>query len=318
MSFIVDCIAVCTLVGIWPRFIAPRRVKTTVLTWKVKDSAAHLDGLKILHMSDLHFHERMPQKFLDKIVRRANRLKPDLILFTGDFICYSHLEETDRLLTFLSRLRAPLGCYCSLGNHDYAQYVSLNSSGKYDLLPPPKPLTGLYRGLKTLFSSKKIAQGVSERALSIPMHEELYSLLRKSPFTLLENSTVTLPIGLNLTGLGDFALGRCRPETAFSGYNRQFPGLILSHNPDTFPLLANYPGDWILAGHTHGEQIHLPWPKWGRKLTRKLAQLENEAYTRGLVRVGEKSCYVSRGLGCHKPIRLFSPPELCLIQVEKG
>ena len=134
---------------------------------------------------------------------------------------------------------------------------------------------------------------------------------------LLENATVTLPVGLNLTGLGDLALGRCHPETAFVGYQTQFPGIVLSHNPDTFPFLLSYPGEWILSGHTHGEQIHIPWPNWARKITQKLARLENSAYTRGLFGVGNKKLYVNRGLGCHKPFRLFSPPEICVIKTIK-
>ena len=317
MSFVVDCLATCSIIGIWPRFIEPRMLKTTVLTWQLPPAASHLDKLKILHITDLHFHEQVPEPFIEKIIRRANRLKPDLIVFTGDFLCYSHLENPTRLLSFLCRLHAPLGSYCTFGNHDYSRYVSLNSDGKYDIITPPDPITGVFRGLKTLFTSPIAMKGVSERTLGIPLHEELCALLRKSPFQLLENVTSTLPIGLNVTGLGDLALGRCRPHIAFAGYNREFPGIVLSHNPDTFPSLLDYPGDWVLSGHTHGEQIHIPWPSWGRRISKKLARLETD-YTRGLFRVGGKQLYVNRGLGCHKPFRLFSPPELCLIQAERG
>lgn len=317
MSLIVDLLAVSSIVGIWPRFIEPRLLKTTELTWELGKGASHLAGLKIIHLSDLHFHEKVPQFFLDKIIRRISRLKPDLILFTGDFLCYSNLENSERLTQFLCRLEAPLGSFCIFGNHDYAQYVTLNSQGVYDVLPPPNPLVGVFRGLRTLLSSSKTGTQVSEKVLSIPLNKDLCTLLHSTPFTLLENTTVSLPVGLNVSGLGDIALGRCRPQTAFAGYNPQLPGIILSHNPDSVPFLLDYPGDWILAGHTHGEQIHLPWPKWGRKISQKLARLENSAYTRGLFQVGNKKLYVSRGLGCHKPFRLFSPPEVTLIRALK-
>ena len=292
-------------------------LKTTALTWHLPPAAAHLDKLKILHISDLHFHDQIPQSFIEKIIKRANRLKPDILVFTGDFLCYSQLENPTRLLSFLCRLRAPLGSFCTFGNHDYSHYVSLHSDGRYDMITPPNPLSGVFRGLKTLLSSPILMKGVSEKTLGIPLHEELCALLQKTPFQILENTTFTLPIGLNLTGLGDLALGRCKPQIAFTDYNPQFPGIILSHNPDTLPSLLDYPGDWILSGHTHGEQIHIPWPSWGRRLSKKLARLETP-YTRGLFTIGSKRLYVNRGLGCHKPFRLFSPPELCLIQAVKG
>jgi uncharacterized protein len=314
MSLLLDFLTTCSLVGIWPRFIEPRLLKTTTLRWELDRGAQHLAGLKIVHLTDLHFHEKISQKFLDKIVCRVSRLKPDLIVFTGDFLCYSRLEHPERLSAFLSRLKAPLGSFCTFGNHDYAQYVTLNRQGVYDLLAPPNPLTGVFRGVRTLLSSQKTQNQISEKVLSVPLHDTLCAVLRTTPFKLLENATVTLPIGLNLSGLGDLALGRCRPKTAFAGYNPQFPGIILSHNPDSFPALLDFPGDWILSGHTHGEQIHIPWPKLGRRISQKLARLENRAYTRGLFQVGDKKLYVNRGLGCHKPFRLLSPPEICVIE----
>jgi uncharacterized protein len=313
-SLFIDLLSIGSIVGIWPRFIEPRLLRSSELNWELPPNAAHLAGLRIVHLTDLHFHEKIPQRFLDKVIRQVCKLKPDLILFTGDFLCYSHLDESGRLAAFLCRLEAPLGSYCTFGNHDYAQYVSLNRKGVYDLLSPPNPLTGIFRGLRTLCSPQRSGIQISEKVLSISLHETLCTILRSTPFKLLENATVTLPIGLNLSGLGDLALGRCRPQTAFAGYNPQFPGIVLSHNPDSFPALLDFPGDWILCGHTHGEQIHIPWPKWGRSLSQKLARLENRRYTRGLFTVGGKKLYVNRGLGCHKPFRLFSPPEICLIK----
>jgi predicted MPP superfamily phosphohydrolase len=317
MSFLIDCLAICSIIGIWPRYIEPRLLKTTFLNWTLPTSAYHLDALKLLHMTDLHFHEKLPESFLEKIIRQVEILKPDLILFTGDFLCYSRLTNSPRLLSFLSHLKAPLGSFCTFGNHDYAQYVSLNTEGKYDLLTPPGALKGVFRGLKTLISSPITMQGIADKTLTISFHKELCSLLRRTSFQLIENSTINLPIGLNVTGLGDLALGRCKPEIAFANYNPSMPGIVLSHNPDTFPVLLNYPGDWVLSGHTHGEQIHIPWPSWGRHISKKLARLET-GFTRGLFSFKNKKLYVNRGLGCHKPFRLFSPPELCLIQAIKG
>ncbi len=318
MSLLIDLFATASLFGIWPRFIEPRLLKTTYLTWKLPAKAEHLAGIRIAHLTDLHFHDQFSLYLLKKIKKRVLNLCPDIIVFTGDFLCYSRLQNQKWLLDLLNALQAPLGSYCIFGNHDYASYISLNRHGIYDLASPIHPLKGLVRGIRTLFSPTAVGTAVSDKAAAIPFHAELCDLLRSTPFKLLENETTTLPIGLNITGLGDLALGRCHPEKAFASYDHRCPGIVLTHNPDSLPLLYPYPGEWILCGHTHGEQIHLPWPKWGRRMTRKLARLKNTHLTRGLLNEQGKTIYINRGLGCHKPFRLFSPPEISLICATKS
>ncbi|MCH9611420.1 MAG: UDP-2,3-diacylglucosamine pyrophosphatase LpxG [Chlamydiales bacterium] len=315
MSRFIDIVSSLSILGIWPRFIEPKLVRTTTLDWKLPEQQRHLDGLKIVQFSDLHFHPKVSDKFLDRVARRILRQKPDIILFTGDFICYSSLEQQERLKSFLNRLQAPLGCFCSFGNHDYANYVSRNSHGLYDVRRPINPVVGICTAVWTIIRTKPEIFHITNDAASTPLHDPLCSLLRQTAFTLLENMTVTLPIGLNVTGLGEYAVGRCRPETAFAGYEKGKPGLVLSHNPDTFPHLRDYPGDWIFCGHTHGEQIHLPFL---RPLSRKLARLENPLYTRGLFQERGKKLYVSRGIGSPVPFRFCSAPEVVVVRARYG
>ncbi len=316
MSLLVDLLSTCSLLGIWPRYIEPRLLKTTEVVWEIDPSYPHLDGIKIAHLSDLHFNQKVSKRFLQKIAKKVASQRPDMIVFTGDFLCYSQLEEKESLRFFLNQFEAPLGCYCSFGNHDYAEYASRNLEGIYDILPPPNPLKSVGITIKKLLQKQRVASHYSERVKKVPLHHELCALLQETPFMLLENRCISLPIGLHVAGLGDFALGRCSPEKTFLT-PPEFPGIILSHNPDTLPLLLSIPGEWlILAGHTHGEQIHFPWPKWGRKISKKLTFLENPAYTRGWYTIENKKLYVNRGLGGHKPFRLFSPPEICFIQLK--
>lgn len=75
-----------------------------------------LDGLSILHLSDLHFTGRIGIDYFREVVRMANELRPDLIGITGDITdradCIDWIPET------LGRLAAPHGVYFILGNHD--------------------------------------------------------------------------------------------------------------------------------------------------------------------------------------------------------
>lgn len=309
-SLFVDLLCTLSVVAIWPRFIEPRRLKTTKMNWRLPSSFAHLKGLRLVHITDLHFNKKISDRYLKKITRKIRRCKPDLIVFTGDFLCYSNLEQKERLRDFLSSFSAPLGCYCTFGNHDYASYVSRNSEGVYDVSKPINPALGLIKGLRVLLQKKEVKGMISKEAQSVTLHQDLCKLLESTPFKLLENTCLTLPIGLNIVGLGDYGLGRFRPETAFAGYASKYPGIVLSHNPDTISTLMKFPGDWILCGHTHGEQIHFPFPRFLREFSKKLTRLENTQYTRGLYQEGAKTIYVNRGLGCHKPLRFCSPPEM--------
>ena len=75
-----------------------------------------LDGLKICQLSDLHFTGRIGIEFFENIVEQANRFEPDLIVITGDLFdkarCLDWLEPT------LGKLKAKLGVFYVLGNHD--------------------------------------------------------------------------------------------------------------------------------------------------------------------------------------------------------
>ncbi len=90
--------------------------------------------------------------------------------------------------------------------------------------------------------------------------------------------------------------------------------LLLSHNPDVFPVAAKQGFDLTLAGHTHGGQINVEI----------LGENLNPAdfvtpYTKGLYTKPKSSIYVTSGLGTiGMPVRLGSPPEITLIRLCKA
>lgn len=75
-----------------------------------------LDGLSILHLSDLHITGRIGIEYFHEVVDRALGLRADLIAVTGDVM--DKIEHIDWLGETLGRLAAPLGAYFVLGNHD--------------------------------------------------------------------------------------------------------------------------------------------------------------------------------------------------------
>ena len=79
-------------------------------------SAFH--GLRIVQISDIHHGLFLPKEWLSEAVRQANRLNPDVIALTGDFVTYSR-RNIGPAAELLGRLRARYGVYAVLGNHDF-------------------------------------------------------------------------------------------------------------------------------------------------------------------------------------------------------
>ncbi len=89
------------------------------------------------------------------------------------------------------------------------------------------------------------------------------------------------------------------------------PNILLSHNPDVFPVAARKGFDATIAGHTHGGQITVEILHQNVSIARFYTP-----YVYGLYREGQSSVYVSRGIGTvGVPARLGAPPEVALIRL---
>ena len=92
------------------------------------------------------------------------------------------------------------------------------------------------------------------------------------------------------------------------------PNILLSHNPDVFPVAVRQGFDLTLGGHTHGGQVTVEI----------LAQTLNIArfatpFVSGYYRLSGKSLYVTRGIGTiGLPARIGAPPEITLIRLVNG
>src|SRR5215831_8327964 len=67
-----------------------------------------LHGLRIVQISDIHYGLFLPKDWLSEAVRQANRLKPDIIALTGDFVTYSR-RNIGPVAELLGQLRARYG-----------------------------------------------------------------------------------------------------------------------------------------------------------------------------------------------------------------
>jgi predicted MPP superfamily phosphohydrolase len=78
-----------------------------------------LEGLRILHLTDLHLRGRWPTVY-DDVIGRVRADPPDLILFTGDFVDdkSDHRPALPHLQRFVQQLTARVGIFAVTGNHD--------------------------------------------------------------------------------------------------------------------------------------------------------------------------------------------------------
>lgn len=76
------------------------------------------DGLRLLVLSDLHLGSIIGRRWIEKLARRVNALKPDVIAIAGDVIDGNALR-VQPLIPALRTLQAPLGVWAVTGNHDY-------------------------------------------------------------------------------------------------------------------------------------------------------------------------------------------------------
>ncbi len=94
----------------------------------VKGLPSVFAGLNIVHLTDLHHSDIVPMAYLEDCIRRANALDPDVVFLTGDYITMdSQLGRPEIRRRFLEPLkklfrniRARIGVYAVLGNHDVA------------------------------------------------------------------------------------------------------------------------------------------------------------------------------------------------------
>jgi predicted MPP superfamily phosphohydrolase len=148
---------------------------------------------------------------------------------------------------------------------------------------------------------------------------EDYTTARGARFGLrfLRQNQTSLQFGsarLNLTGVDYQRKGAPYLVGADNMLRKDEFNLLLSHNPDVFPVAARQGWDLTLAGHTHGGQVTLEYLHAGLNPARFFTP-----FTDGVYRQGNSAVYVCRGLGTvGLPVRLGAEPEVGLIRLVRA
>lgn len=105
------------VVAVYSLFNA-RNIYVKKIKLKVKGLPKSLDGLRIVQLSDIHVGSINTSKYLEKIVKMSNKLKPDIVAITGDLFDGTG-QKTGELVRPLKRLKASKGSFFVTGNHEF-------------------------------------------------------------------------------------------------------------------------------------------------------------------------------------------------------
>lgn len=101
--------------GTWRAFHPPELTEHALRIAKLPRT---LDGLRIVQLTDIHVGPFIQRRYMDALVDRTVRLKPDLIVITGDLVDGS-VRHLGNAVAALGNLKARFGTWFVTGNHEY-------------------------------------------------------------------------------------------------------------------------------------------------------------------------------------------------------
>ena len=145
--------------------------------------------------------------------------------------------------------------------------------------------------------------------------EQVERVLNTAGVTLLRNAAIDwrCPNGntLRLVGLGDWNEGDEAPQRCMQPAGQEpsaAPVLLLSHDPESRWLLRRYAWDAMLAGHTHGGQLGIPF-------AHRYLSFRSSMPAGMFDFEGGRKVFVTRGVGAIFNMRFFCPPEVAIIDI---
>lgn len=257
------------------------------VTLRLKNLPRKFDGLKIAQLSDIHSGSFFNKTAVKGGVEMLLNEKPDLVFFTGDLV-NNEAKEVKDYIDIFGKVKAPLGVYSTLGNHDYGDYIQWKS-------PQAK--------IENLNDLKKAHQQMGWNLL----------LDEHRPITV-EGESIGI-LGIQNWGAGGFAkYGNL--DKALLNTEDYSTKLLLSHDPSHWreQVLGKTTIDAAFAGHTHGMQygVEIGDFKWSP------VQFRYKEWA-GLYQENDQNLYVNRGFGyIGYPGRVGILPEITVIELQVG
>ncbi|WP_338766528.1 metallophosphoesterase [Bernardetia sp. ABR2-2B] len=265
------------------------------------------DGIKMVQISDVHSGSFFNKKAVEGGIDLIMKQKPDVIFFTGDLVNNMATEMKDYQDIF-SRLKAPMGVYSVLGNHDYGDYVRWESpAAKRKNLEDLKQTHGRM-GWKLLMNENHFLETNNEKIAIIGIE--------------------------NWGAKGNFAR-HGDLEKAYQGTQDAPVKILLSHDPSHWDAQVNGSKsnlytesfdkagikkrafndiDLTLAGHTHGMQFGIDTEVFKWSPVKYMYEQWADLYKHE-----NQYLYVNRGFGyLGYPGRIGILPEITVLELKSA
>ncbi|MFJ7941685.1 metallophosphoesterase [Peribacillus sp. NPDC096622] len=249
-------------------------------TVHLEDLPEEFDGFKVVQLSDLHNKEFGEGN--KRLVKKINKIEPDIIVITGDMLNNSHdiPNNGEVLIKLLENLNNNYPIYYVTGEHEEGLYYE--DRNKYQK-----------EGTKEAYEEKLSNLGVTV------VNDEQTTITKQDAI-------------INLYGLKEHLSGEIQIEERLGETNENEVNILLSHRPFYFDEYADWGADLVFSGDTHGGMLRLPFI--GGIISTEGFFPE---YDGGLFQKENSIMVVSRGLGNNPiPLRINNRPEVVEITLK--
>ncbi|MEG0313706.1 MAG: metallophosphoesterase [Erysipelotrichaceae bacterium] len=233
-----------------------------------------MNNVQIAFISDINYNSFMKKERLVPMLEKLNNAHPEVVLFGGDMFDQVDLSIPDASIQ--------------------------------------EELTALLKSIEAPLGKFAV---LGESDMTNPeMKETVTRILKNADFELITNNNIQLHNGtkasINLVGVDCADAGSPDIDAAFKNISPENFTLVFTHAPDIIDSFPMNGIDVVLAGHTHGGQVRVPF------YTVINDKPYGEKYNYGKYNLNSTELFVSNGLGTIQvDMRLFSPPQIVIYRI---
>jgi predicted MPP superfamily phosphohydrolase len=263
---------IVSTLGVWSVWIEPASLTTDEVALSVRWPSPR--PLRVAVLTDLHVGA--PFNGVDKlrkVVDRANAASPDIVCILGDLVIQGVIGGT--------------------------VIPPETIAGELSRLRAPAGIVAVLGNHDGWFDHDRVRRAIEQRGIRV-----------------IENTAVRLDTEAGpvwAAGISDLWTGRPDLDAALKGVpNDGTPVLLLTHNPDIFPMVPSRV-TLTLAGHTHGGQVRLPF--FGPPI---VPSRFGQRFAAGHVEEGGRHMFVATGVGTSiLPVRFLVPPSVTVLTLSR-
>ncbi len=271
VKVLLSLIIIFTLVFLYSKYIEIKNIKINEYNIIDSNIPESFYGIKIVQISDIHYKETVDKKYLEKIIKEINLIKPDIVILSGDLLSnnikYTN-EDFEILKSNLNNISYTIGKYAIKGEQDLSfdnWNEIITNSGFIDINDNFKTIYN--NGLEPI-----LLIGISSNYKSNHIEETINNI--------------------------------------YSNINQDYKySVLVLHEPDFINYIDFNKFNLILAGHTHGGEIRLPFI--GGIINDKYSNYNKEFYD-----LSGTKLFISYGIGTNKnKARFLNKPSMNLYRL---